>query len=664
MKSNRFYFNMGVIRQDLRQHGWIGILYLFGLVFSLPLQLMMAEISPRAPKIALENLFSEGNGDLQFLLILVFPVAAGIFIFRYLQSRGSADFQHSLPLTRERMFLSHLASGLILLVVPVLVSAIAVGVVKMLPDLAYAFRWFVFFKWMITLLVITVFMYMFTVFVGICTGQSILQTAVVFILLLLPAALGELWQYHFRTYLYGYPTHFINDSMNWSTLSPVVQLLDQNLDRFNRYSAFIYTALSCIFGAAAFFLYRRRKTEAATQAIAFSYFNPLFRGGVMICAMMVAGAYFHQSNRNTMGWTWFGYIAGAVIGFVAVEMLLQKSWQVFSKRALIRFGGYTALCALLLYVPVTNISGFVTRVPEAAQVGKTSLSLDGRIYPIYRNSRTNIQRDETYINAILELHKKLVTTRAKGALPNSPTPIQTMNIQIGYWLDDGSVLSRQYNTIPVPLIEKQLKPLMETEGYKRATFDLDLLDQSIDRITLEGAYYAENRYQENPKTAVITNPQEIKEFQDILKREILRMSYEDLSSGLLEWATINVLPSGQNNQARYIWSKSFKELDAWMTAKGYATKAKLIPANVTDLEVLLLNTAYAAERYSYPSEQEFEFHSSLNSPVPITDKQKIESVLENMSVYQSGAAGYMIKFKMTGTNQVIYGFVPEERLTP
>lgn len=663
MKSNRFFFNPGVLRQDFRQHGWIGILYLIGLLFALPLQMMMTDRSPHTPKIVLDSLFDQGGGDLQIFFMLILPAAAGVFLFRYLQAKGSSDFYHSVPLTREQLFVSHVASGLALLVAPVLLTACAMAILKQMPDLAYAFRWYVFIKWLIIVLVITAFLYLFTIFVGICTGQSVLQTAVVFILLLLPAALGQLWQYHFETYLYGYSNYYSDARIQWMDLSPITYLLDNNMDRFNRYNTLGYAVAAIVFGAAAFFLYRRRKTEAATQAIAFSYFNPLFRAGVMVCAMMVSGAYFHSSN-NGMGWTWFGYAAGALIGFVGVEMLLQKSWQVFSRTSAIRFGGYTALCALILYVPVTNISGFVTRVPETAQVEKTSISLEGRVYPIYRNSRTLGQTDEAYINAIRELHKKLVSTRAKGSLPDSPTPIRTMNFIIGYWLEDGSVLSRKYDTIPVPLIEQELKPLMETEGYKRATYDLELLDQSIDRISLEGEYYAEGKYDQNPKTAVITNPEEIKEFQQLLKKEILNMSYEDQTSGLMDWATISILPSGKNVEARFIWKKSFKELEAWLTAKGYASKARLVTANVTDMEIVSIDTSHSLDRYNFPSEQEFKLQSGINAPAAVTDKQKIETVLENLSLYEPGASGYLIKFKMTGTSQTIYGYVPGERFTP
>ncbi|MNP00139.1 hypothetical protein D3C76_919250 [compost metagenome] len=101
-----------------------------------------------------------------------------------------------------------------------------------------------------------------------------------------------------------------------------------------------------------------------------------------------------------------------------------------------------------------------------------------------------------------------------------------------------------------------------------------------------------------------------------------------------------------------------------MTAKGYASKVKLIPANVTDMEAVLIHNGLDNEGYSYPSEQQFKLQSSVNAANAVTDKEKIGNVLENMSVYESGAAGYMIKFKMTGTNQIIYGFVPEERFVP
>jgi ABC-2 type transport system permease protein len=239
-----------------------------------------------------------------------------------------------------------------------------------------------------------------------------------------------------------------------------------------------------------------------------------------------------------------------------------------------------------------------------------------------------------------------------------------MNTSIVYSLKNGSVVSREYNNIALPLIEKELKPLLENESFKRANYNLDLLDQSIDRITLSGTYTAENRYQENPKSVVITNAQEIRELQDILKREILNMSYEDQMDGLLEWASISILPSGSSEKENYGWKKSFKELDAWMDSKGYATKVKLIPANVTDMEVVLLDRALASDRFGYPSGQSFRIHSSVNTPAAVTDKSKIQSILDNLSVYETGDAGYIVKFDMTGTEQIIYGFVPEDRLVP
>lgn len=53
MTSNRFFCSGGVIRQSLRQHGWIGLLYLVGLLFTVLLPLFMS-IGDEQPRVVLK----------------------------------------------------------------------------------------------------------------------------------------------------------------------------------------------------------------------------------------------------------------------------------------------------------------------------------------------------------------------------------------------------------------------------------------------------------------------------------------------------------------------------------------------------------------------------------------------------------------------------------
>lgn len=77
MTRSRYYFNSSIIRQNFRQHGWIGIIYALGLMFALPLQLFMS-IDPNAKPQEIDHLFRI-SGNVQALFIITIPVAAGLF---------------------------------------------------------------------------------------------------------------------------------------------------------------------------------------------------------------------------------------------------------------------------------------------------------------------------------------------------------------------------------------------------------------------------------------------------------------------------------------------------------------------------------------------------------------------------------------------------------
>ncbi|OEH92500.1 hypothetical protein [Bacillus solimangrovi] len=87
MKSKKSLFNVGIVKQDLRQHGWVSVLYLLGLLFALPLQMLMInEDSFRSTYDNLETYFDIGV-TIQIIFIYTLSILAGIFLFRYLQTK-------------------------------------------------------------------------------------------------------------------------------------------------------------------------------------------------------------------------------------------------------------------------------------------------------------------------------------------------------------------------------------------------------------------------------------------------------------------------------------------------------------------------------------------------------------------------------------------------
>ncbi|WP_379154334.1 hypothetical protein [Paenibacillus sp. sgz5001063] len=329
MTRSRYFFNSGVIRQNVRQHGWIGIIYTLGLLFSLPLQLFMSGYSGTEPQ-KVDGLFSVG-GDMQVLFIIVFPVAAGLFVFRYLQSKRSSDLWHSLPLRREQLLTAHMASGLCLLLLPVWLTAAVTAIVTPLGGNMYIYSGADIWNWCLIVSIISLFLFVFSTFVGICTGQTVLQGIIVYILLILPAVLFQLVNYHLGTYLYGYPegSGSSDSQLMWS---PLLRLVTYTNDVFSVVELWIYSVLSVLFVALSFVLYRKRHGEKTGQAIAFTYFNPLFKAGVMLCAMLLSGTYFTAVKPHQIGWMVCGYITGAILGYIAAEMIIRKTWQILTRR--------------------------------------------------------------------------------------------------------------------------------------------------------------------------------------------------------------------------------------------------------------------------------------------------------------------------------------------
>ena len=125
MTRSRYFFNSSIIRQNFRQHGWIGIIYALGLLFALPLQMFMSN-NPNAVPQEIDHLFRV-TGEMQMIFIVSIPVVAGLFLFYYLQTKSPSDMWHSLPLRREHLLSSHLGSGLLLRLIPVWLTAAVVA---------------------------------------------------------------------------------------------------------------------------------------------------------------------------------------------------------------------------------------------------------------------------------------------------------------------------------------------------------------------------------------------------------------------------------------------------------------------------------------------------------------------------------------------------------
>lgn len=664
MMRSRYFFNNSIIRQNFRQHGWIGIIYTLGLLFALPLQLFMSnDPNPNAKPQEVDNLFRIA-GNVQVLFIISIPVVAGLFLFRYLQAKSPSDLWHSLPLRREHLLTANLTSGLLLLLLPVWLTTAVVAAVKPLVTDLFIFQGAEIWNWCITVSVLTLFLFCFSVFIGICMGQTILQGIVVYILLILPAVLISLIDSHLSMYLYGYPNLYAS-GFNAEKWSPFIHLIYYASTKpFTSVELWIYGALSAIFIGLCYLLYRKRHTEKAGQAIAFVYFNPLFKAGVMFCAMLVSGSYFTQMKQQQMGWVISGYAIGAIIGYIAAEMIIRKTWQIMTRKVPTEFAIYAVLLGILLYIPSSGLTGYEARVPSGDKISGVYV---GNHYVMYYREVESygvtpftgedpFSSDKNYIEAVRKLHQAVVTMR-----PEPSSILDYESFTLAYQMDDGRKLLRDY-WVPRKGFEAELKAVKEAEGYKRAENQLSLLDKELDVMWIT------NRN----KRVGVTDPMEISELKEILKREYLNMSYEDQIDYKPAVAYVEVDVKVNLDSDRpyssygktYPWRSSFHELEEWMNTKGYADKVRITAEDVKSVEIVKddLKDDLNLKKFYDPA-QRVALARQNNRTVVTKDKALLTDILDHRFVYGVENGNYIVKldYKEDYTD---YMMLKESDLTP
>lgn len=627
MTRSRLFFNSSIIRQNLRQYGWIGILYTLALLFILPLQLFINGDRLKEP-VVIDGLFNLGM-DIPVILI-PFPIITGLFLSRYLQSKGSSDLIHSLPLRRSHLLSSYTLSGLLLLLPPIWITSVVTILVRPLEGNMYIYHGAEVWLWCLTLTVLTLFLFAFTIFVGICVGQTVLQGVVTIILLLLPAAILKFIAMHLDRYLYGYPGG-IGLQVDITGWAPLLRIKDISYSPFGQTELWVYALLSAAFVSLAFLLYRKRHSEKAGQAMAFTYFNPLFKAGVMLCSMLLALSYFVSIKQGT-GWIVGSVVAGGIIGYILVEMVLRKTWYILSRKLPLELAVYSILLGLLLYVPVSSLTGYETRVPAS---GKVSAVFAGGNYedlmqrPYGSQSTAPAEeadifsKDPKYIEAVTALHHAVVTAKpGQDALMWNYDYLSRYRFTFSYQLKSGRTLLRKY-LVPVAGFEPELKAVMEHADYKRERYQTSRMKENVESIWLGNL----------DKVVTISKPQEVQEFKDILTQEILNMSYEDQISDQRSRAYIRVSlkpdPYGNSVNYNYDWFPSYHELGAWLEEKGYANKVKLTAADVVSAE--MFRDIHHSELPSGPKENPdtlIEIARTEKRSVMITDKTLVNGILE------------------------------------
>lgn len=619
-----------VFKGALKRFKWLSILFGVALFLETPLPIWM-EINRRIDSYGGDLTQFANNSHLPQIIFnpiqhftnIAVSIIFGLILFYYLQNDKASTFFHSLPIKRWSLYLQNLLAGLTLVWLPLIVNGLIIygvytyfGITEMpwpnqqmfdpamellktdIPKVLPV--WQVVIDWLLLSLLMTGLFLIFTVFVGMFTGNVLLQGALTLIGLVLPLGIYVLIKYNLGKLLYGFSSSVNNRNIEW--LSPIVSYLDESHNRliFKESTWYLwYFAVALIFCILGIYLYKKRAAEAAGETLAAEWIRRLFKYGVTTCSALTGGAYFSTFNENSIGYLYLGYLIGGALGYIVADMVAYKSFHFYRRwKGLLIFG----LTFVLAMVSINlDLYGFEKYVPEQDEVKEVFLSnLNPYGYPATEGitGKDNITR-------IRQLHQQIIKMKEQNKFDevasrtrqfnyideslgnkNNIRPEEVKNligITINYVLESGTKVSRTY-TIDTYRYKEFLRPVFNSQEVKmiihNRLFKMDL--SKIDQINVTNHHLAKN--------IRLYKRAEINEAVAALRKDVLNTSFEALVEGkALSRANIEFFSTVEGDQ-QFItynlnYNSDFKNFETFLEKSGYLKDLVLNPDAVSKIQV-------------------------------------------------------------------------------
>lgn len=574
MQSKTSLINKQLLVYIFRSSGWISLLYLLGLLFSLPLEVLMAVLEERVQFYVTENNLLFMHGTFQYAFLLVIPVILGVFLFRFLQVKQLSDFIHSLPLSRKQIYAHHVIAGIIYLLIPIALTAFILLIFQWTMDVSQLYTLQDIGVWMGKTIILVLLIFSASVFIGMITGLSALQAILTYIFLLLPVGLLVLFAENMKFLLLGFSLAYLESDI--AILSPLTAISNINSVKLFSAATMVYLIVAICLLFFSYLLYKLRKHEYVSHAFVFPIIKPVFKYGLTTGLMLFGGFYFSEIS-NGFEWVILGYVLGVVFGYLLAEMVLQKTWRI--KLHVKGFGVYIIVVLAVTIAIKLDVFGFESRVPELSDIKEVSISNHAggyydELYYVNNPDMTTL-KDQSNIQAIQHLHEQIIQFGEADRFDESP---EYPAIVLKYELANGRTFSREYQLSNYESFTPHFKKIYESQEYKDKFYTLlKISPKDVYRVDITGNGNI-------PKSLEIRDPKEVKKAIHALQMDLANVTYEDMENSKQEYGYISI-PLENNRNISINWKESFQKFNDWMERTGKADQVRI---KVDDISYMII----------------------------------------------------------------------------
>lgn len=412
MRSKTSCFNKTVFRKNLTRFAPVWGVYTLCLLIGLGLMYIEADNQP------VNFWFASHMAtaiQIMGLVNLFYAPLTAVLLFGDLFNARMCNAFHAMPLRRETLFVTNVASGLLFSLAPTAVMALLS--IPLLMGTVVHNAWQIAILWFVGANLEFVCYFGMAVFCIFCTGNRLGFAALYAVLNGGAYLVWAIVDMLYTPMLYG----VITPSRLVEMLTPIANMVDDTFVEVSSYNTMmflfrgreseavadfwvdenyyvliVFALVGLVFMLAGLVMYRKRNLECAGDAVAVRWLAPVFQtiaavaGSAM--ALVFLEMFFGYSLRSNQVILYGLPVCGMAVGWFAGKMLLERSTRVFRPKNWAGLGILTAIFAVSLVLTQFDVFGIETWTPKPEKVASVTVSSSGDIELTERKDIENIIR--------------------------------------------------------------------------------------------------------------------------------------------------------------------------------------------------------------------------------------------------------------------------------
>lgn len=442
------------------------------------------------------------NQNIFFLLLMIaVSLVSAMLIMGYMHNPTKSLAFHSQPYTKAKLYSSHVISGYIMCLIPLLVTAVLYFV--FMKD-AYLYdtsnvQTNVYtagniLRWLVNSISMTTFSYGLFVLAGSLSGNTFMHLALSGVFFCIVPVIILTVNFYCDTFISGF-VNLPDSVMNFMVKSnPFIRTATLSYKEATdiEINGLWYLLAGIVFILLGFAACKKAKLEKVGDSFIFKAVEEVMTYLVVFVGMTIFASLL--TIKNSRAFFMVGLITGALICFFTAKIIIARTARVFNRKNLVSLLVYTLISGSFIAFTVFDVAGLSDKVPSPSDIQSvysefflSNIRSDISVHKVNTADINSTDEymidDDEYLELLTELHKTIckndLDVDAYG-MDDENTDLPYQNISFDYKLKNGNDFHRVYGIRVDEKLADILDKLSANEQFRKMNMYEDKIDWNLD----------------------------------------------------------------------------------------------------------------------------------------------------------------------------------------